>query len=106
MTQLSEPPQWQNITLGLLPKCGADRWRDDPTRHLPPYKTFKTKTESSQSLRQAESRCFFFFYDNHFAYMLKKCTKNPKQQFTAAICLNKGCPDYPSVGRLIPAKAN
>lgn len=34
---------------------------------------------------------FAFFNVNNFSYILKNC----KQQFTAAICLNKGCPDYP-----------
>lgn len=65
--------------------------RPDPTLFFP-----DDLKQHSIRVRPTQTMTLCFFNDNHFSYMLKnvKILKS-KQQFTAAICLNKGCPDYP-----------
>lgn len=74
-----------------------DRWRDDLTQHFSLPNDLKEHcTQSSGSLRQTQAVTLCFFMLIIFASTLKNVKiPNCKQQFTAAICLNKGCPDYP-----------
>lgn len=75
-------------------KCGAtDGWTSSPNTYS--FRVIQNDCLCLGGRRQAHSG-FVFFILMIFAYTLKNIKlPSRKQQFTAAICPNKGCPDYP-----------